>query len=513
MAYTNLLEITTDFGLYMSAKLGSVKTLNLFPSIAKNRFTWFVDNWATLYKRFKDNTGGDQAIEAALTELDRAIASYKLGSKINSFENNSQFVTFLPFITQILISELVLDPEEINYVNTEIARIQKFTATELRDMIKFLNEQIVLASSLIGKGDPDSEKLFGTKGLEKQRNATFEDMQQIENVINLKQIIEGAVFDIRQREGVSPNLLQAANRNIDPNSPVSVNTSYLSYKSVPFSISLEDMAQRYLGDKRRWYELVTINELQPPFVDETGEKFSLLVPGSQNAVTIADTKSDYVPVGQKVNIGSLRFKEETRVVERNVNNGDGTMTLYLSGNQNLVNLKVTEKAYVRIYKPHTVNSGNFILIPSDIRSPLTNVPTPNSDALRRLDKALLAFGVDFKRNTVTGDVVFDSAGNYELVAGTENVYQTIFYAIRTRLGELPFHPTTYGMKFGIGDKYLGSMDEAVLFSETLKSSLQRDPRFTKISVDSIKATGNSIAIDLTVYLLGTDLPIPLSFVG
>src|SRR5574338_1195196 len=101
MPYTSLFEITTDLQLYMSFRLGTTKTANLFPAVTKGRFTWFVDNWKTLYPRFKNSTGGDQNLESALVDFDRSIMSYTLGSNLNAFDNNEQFVRFLPFISQI----------------------------------------------------------------------------------------------------------------------------------------------------------------------------------------------------------------------------------------------------------------------------------------------------------------------------------------------------------------------------------------------------------------------------
>ena len=510
--YTNLFELSTDFTLYLNMRTGSPYNLAQFQAVAKNRFTWFVDNWSSLYPRFVEMSNGDQSVESALVEFDRAIQTYALGSRLNPLENNENFILFYPFISQILLTELRLTPEETNYINTEIDRVRKFTTTDLRGMVNFIREQTALAAALLGKGDPDGLKIYGLSPVKKQRNPTFDDFLQIERAIELQKIIEGVIFDLRQQEDKPPNLLEISNSNIDTNSPVSVNTSYLSYTSVPFSGSLESMAQTYLGSKDRWYELVTVNNLQPPYIDEVGEKFPLVSPGGKNSVTIEGTRSIDIPVGQKIRVGSLKFKEEPRIIERKIENGDGTITLYLSGIQNLTLLKPQEQAYVRILKPHTVNTGSFILIPSDVRSSISKTTTPGSDALRRLDKALLSFGIDFKRNLSTGDIVSDASGNWEYVAGIDNIRQAVYYALRTEQGELPFHVNSYGITFNIGSVWLGSVEEAAVFADSLKSSLLRDRRFSSIKNLSIKVTGNSIALEMIVYIMGSNVPIPLSFV-
>jgi hypothetical protein len=509
--YTNLLELTTDFSLYMALRLGQPLTLDMYPSLSKNRFKWFVDNWVKLYKRFNDNVGGDQVVRAALTELDRTILAYKLGSNQNPFEDNAKFVSFLPFMRQITLTELSLVKGEKELVDRENSRILKFSIPDFRSMILYLRTGAAQASSLIGKGDVDGGKLFGVEPQKAKRQSTFQDFEQMERVIALQQIIEGVIFDLMQKEDRPPNLLEISNKNIAPGSSVSVNTAYRSVTSVPFSISLEHMAQKHLGDRTKWYELVTVNNLQPPFVDEFGEKFNLVSPGSSGSVTIPDIRSMDIPVAQSVAVGSLKFKEERRVIEKKITNGDGTITLFLSGTQNLSSLLPKDQAYVRVFKPHTVNSGSFIMIPSDVRSPVAGVVSPKKDSLRRLDKALVSFGIDIKRDLATNDILIDQSGNFQLSVGMDNIRQAIHYAVRTTRGELPFHQNSYGIILNIGDVYYGSQDEAVLFSNILIDSLKSDNRYKDIKVTDIKFGGTSMSVTMEVLIEGSDSPIPLSF--
>src|SRR5690606_39060024 len=146
--YTNLFELSTDFTLYLNMRTGSPYNLAQFQAVAKNRFTWFVDNWSSLYPRFVERSNGDQSVESALVEFDRAIQTYALGSRLNPLENNENFILFYPFISQILLTELRLTPEETNYINTEIDRVRRFTTTDLRGMVNFIREQTALAAAL-----------------------------------------------------------------------------------------------------------------------------------------------------------------------------------------------------------------------------------------------------------------------------------------------------------------------------------------------------------------------------
>ena len=169
-------------------------------------------------------------------------------------------------------------------------------------------------------GDPDADTLMGIGPGTTQRAATIDDLTQLQQLIDLQHIIEGIVFNLGQTENKPPNLLAIANQNIDPASPVSIQNIYTSYTPIPFEISVESMAKKYLGTVDRWYELATINNLQPPYVDEVGIKYDLLAPGAANNVIVSTDSIDNIAVGLKVRIGSHSQREESRVVEKIIKN-------------------------------------------------------------------------------------------------------------------------------------------------------------------------------------------------
>jgi hypothetical protein len=256
---------------------------------------------------------------------------------------------------------------------------------------------------------------------------------------------------------------------------------------------------------------VTVNNLQPPYVDEAGERYLLLSPGASNNIIISSERRNDIHVGAKIGIGSYKVKEEARIIEKITYNSDNTMVLFLSGAVDLVKLKTSEAAFVRIYKPHTVNSGSFILIPSSL--PTANLPTttPGSDALRRLDAPLLKFGVDLARSP-TGDISIDANGNLAMAAGLQNVRQAVLYHLKTTAGDLPFHPT-FGINAAIGERYYGTRDEVMIFAQLLSDAVMTDPRFTGVMIQDIKATNTGMSITFLAQIAGLDAQIPLSFVS
>lgn len=511
--YTNLFQVLNDTELYMSRQRGEALDLGHIQNLARGRWGWIVDNWTlSLKERFRVFANGNGNLLNKLADFDGAVMSYKLGNLQNPFDSADKYIDFSPFLNLIKTAELTLKVEEQIVIDQELSRIDQLLIEDFRDMLAFIRKQSALASFKLGLGDADGARLEGVMPVKKERTAAISDLVVLSDLDSIREFIEGIVINFKQVQDKAPDLLKFANKSLGTNSDFTFSELYRSSVAVPFAQSLENMAKIYLGSADRYFELVTINNLQPPYIDEVGEKFSLLAPGAVNNLIISSARKNDVPVGTKVNIGSFRVREEARIVERVVDNADGTLILFLSGAQDLAKLKATEGSYVRIYAPGTVNSGSFILIPLAISSPNLSKYTPRSDELRRLDKALLNFGVDILRDERSGGLVVDSNSNFKFAAGLVAVRQAVLFAMRTVTGELPFHPN-FGIAPTIGGRYYGTADEAVKFASSLRRALLRDRRFSDIQIAGLQATNTGIALNLVVSLVGANVPIPLSFIS
>jgi len=509
--YTDLFSVLNDTDLYMRVRRGDPLGLDLLQALARGRWIWIVENWSNiLYARFKTLANGDDILEATLEDLQGLVSSYLLGNLRNPFDNFDTFVKYSKFLAAVRVGELNLSPAEFVLVDKEKERVSSFVIEDFRAMLKYLKQQSALDAFRIGLGDVDSAALYGVQPIARQRSATVADLARLDDADQIRQYIEGIIIDLKDSQDISPNLLRIANDNLGPDSPVVFNDAYRSAVAVPYEISLEHMAKKYLGSADLYFELVTVNKLQPPYIDEMGEKTVLLAPGAVNNVIIAGTRKDDIPVGTKVMIGSYSVREEPRIIERVTENTDGTLILFLSGAQDLVKLRTDEGAFVRIYSPHTINTGGFLLIPLTIETPNGSQYTPKSDELRRIEKSLLTFGVDILRDEATGGLVIDSSCNFKFAAGLRNVRQAVLYALRTVRGELPFHPN-YGVSASIGDRYYGTADEAVIFANVLRQGLLLDQRYTDVKIAGIQQTGTSLALTIVVWIAGVVDPIPLSF--
>jgi hypothetical protein len=515
--YTSILQAIDDVALYCALNQNTQLTLNLFPATAQNKVPWFAKKWANLYQSFNTMAAGDESLETTLAAFNQFIELYNIISAnsqntatlLNSTDTKNLLVKMTPFFVNINMNSLQLSDIEQQLVSQEINRVNSLVMDDFISIRNYIRQQIAILSIQIGNGDPQGDALIGVTGTQ-QRNPQPSDYDNMDNLIDLINIVDGIIFNYRNTEDKTPNLLQFAASNTDPTSGFNVNTTYLSSIAMPFETSLEYMAEKYLGTTDAWYSLVTVNNLQSPYVDEVGTKVPLLVPGLASSVLIPNTLTDFCPVGQSIVVGSAAVKEESRTVLSKIESNDGTITLFLSGEANLVRLLPAQNAYVRIYAPHTVRTNSYILIPLPIAANLATTFIPKSDVLKGLDNALLAFGVDIKRDTVTGDYLVDNSGNFVMCWGLDNVRQAIFFLLRTEIRELPFHQD-YGINSAVGSLIITG-DEGDQIAGLIEASILRDPRFTKVSIMRVRTLGTQVTIDVLVTISGSLAAIPLSFI-
>lgn len=510
--YSNTFELLTDLNLYVTNRTGKPLNLSLLPAIAQSRYTWIVQNWNSLYQQFKTFAAGADLLSNSLNNFDNIVKSYNLGNTVNPFDTTSKIQDFLPFLEQITLTQLTLTPQELILINLEKTRVSRFSIDTFRNMLNFLNKKRAIADQDIGLGDPIARKYYGIANTKAKRSATIYDLAQLNELNNVISFIKGIIIDLKSSQAIPPNLLTIANQNVTTASGVRFNNAYLSYVSIPFENSLENMAGRYLGDKRRWFELVTVNNLQPPFVDEMGTKLYLTTSGTLNTLSVPDTLKDDMSVGTKVLIGSYSIREEPRIVEKIIDGPTNTLVVFLSGSRDLSKLKKSDKPFIRVYKSATVNSGSFIKIPLNVKGIVQSKNTPDSGVLRELDKNLLAFGVDILRDEKTNDFIVDSTGNFALAAGLTNVRQSILFAIKTVKGELPFH-SYYGVPSVIGQRWTGATDAAVVFAKILRNTLLKDGRYQNIQIQNIATTNTGLSLNMLVTIQGLNNPIPLSYIS
>lgn len=513
-SYTSVYQVFSDSTLYFITRKGGKLTLGLFPAIARERWAWFVENFNTFSRRFEVGANGNLNLVKSLEDLRKFVEGFKLGNtRINPFDRENNLIKFRPFLDQITLSEVNLTPSEIRVRDEELARTGSLNEEDFRSMLALLRQKTAIAAQELGLGDDTANAILGLNPRRKRRSPRVKDILDIAEINRAYKFIEGFIFDKQRTQKRPPNLLRISQQNLDVGSGFRPQDVYQTYYPVPFEISLESMAKKYLGSVQKWFELATINNLQPPFVDQTGTKFDLIAPAASNNLIISSGLAEAVAPGVRIGIGSFKIREESRIIERVVINDDDTMVLFLSGAADLNKFLPDEGAFVRVYKPNTARPNSLILIPttSSPSADTSSKPTPSKDEIRRLEKAFIQFGVDVARDEKTGDLIFDSNGNFKLSYGIRAVRQAVRNTLRTNVRELSYHPN-YGINYSLGRSYMGTVDEAVKIGDLIRSGILRDQRLEDAKITRISSTKQGASLQMAVKIKGLDDPIPLSFV-
>jgi len=510
--YTDRFSIQTDLMLYVQSKAGGKLGLNLFAKLTADRWTWFVKNKSRVIPQFEKYANGDEFLTQQILRLHDYIESYENGANVNPFLDLNTFAEMSELLSLIDIATIDLTDPESQFVKEEIQRVTQFDVEDFKGMLSFLKAQREIAFDFIGLGNSFYDQIKQRKSSPKQRDYFISDLVLLNSTIELEKYIEGIIIEFKYRRNISPNLLKFANEKlVEGKSTVRVSDVYKSYTVVPFEKSLHQMAQDYLGSAAKWYELVTVNNLKAPYVDLYGEKIVLLESGSASTIRVPISQQEKFRINAAVKIGSRLVPEEIRKVEQVNDNRDGSATIYLSGKQDLAKLLINHVPYIRVYKPETLNDFSLVKIPTPMIAPNQNVPEPSEGELKKIDKALLSFGVDVATDDVTGDLLIGTDGDLKYQFGINNLRQTILTTLKTEQGQLPLH-RQYGISNNLGFALQGATTSTKI-ATVVEESLKRDSRFTSVTLKDIQISADGkIGMTVLVTIAGSNQLIPLAFV-
>ena len=272
---------------------------------------------------------------------------------------------------------------------------------------------------------------------------------------------------------------------------------------VPFGLTVEGIAQRYLGDAQRWLEIVTLNNLRDPYIDENGFQYPLLSNATGRQITVSSNQNLYL--GQRVLLQSSTQTPNARAILGIDQLSDTSFLLTLDGQPNLDNFVTADGAYLQAYLPGTVNSQQKIFIPSDLPIPTDpNIIVPSSasgDPLTGLSK------VDWLL-TDSGDVAVNNYGDFRLAWGMTNIIQALKIKLGTVSNTVLLHPD-----FGAGIKpgTINADISAKQIFSTINKTVQQDSRFDGISSLQITLNGPVLTIALGIILANNTGVFPLTF--
>ena len=272
---------------------------------------------------------------------------------------------------------------------------------------------------------------------------------------------------------------------------------------VPFGLTIEGIASRYLQDPQRWIEIVTLNNLRDPYIDENGFQYPLLSNAAGRNIVVGNNTNLFL--GQTVILMSATQTPSPRTILGIDTLSTTSFLLTLDGLPNLSNFVTADSAYIQAYLPGTVNSQQKIFIPSNINltdSPNIVIPAiASSDPLSGMSKVDLLL-------TDSGDIAVNNYGDFRYAYGMTNIIQALKIKFGSIAGSILLHP-----EFGLGIQP-GTINSTVQIQEIFRSInelVKADPRFVGVSNLQIIMNGPSLSINLGVILAGNNGVFPLSF--
>ncbi len=284
------------------------------------------------------------------------------------------------------------------------------------------------------------------------------------------------------------------------------------------------LADRFFGDTDRWIEIAIANGLKPPYIDEVGERINLIANASGNQINISQLSAgseqniDKVFINQVIFLQSdiENFPEQRIIINIQEIPISGNIILELNGEDDLDKYKINENAHIRVFKPNTINSGFYILIPSDEELPEDIVTDPPF--------FLQTKGEDEKKQKIdlaldnNGDLVFNQTDDFGLSFGIDNAVQAIKLKLAVEEGELHRH-SDYGLIAIAGSANHDVRTLRSTLVESISEQISADSRFDRIerldveyfNTNDPRFPATAFLITLSVRLAGSSAVVPITF--
>jgi hypothetical protein len=491
------------------------------------RWPYFRDNWEFLkdkYIALIPNYSDPELLQTQIGTFSEFVDSQRNSkSNKNPFDNSDIIPRFYSIFDVTAIASVSLTYEERQIVDNKKREILAYTRGDFlairADMVKERDR----IADIVGTTDEDYNRVFNRSSLTARvdiNNKDLNKMYQLQEAIKSVDFILANSFSLNTSM-IDPFALAKANANNPAIDIRSYSSGYLV--KLNYGEDLQALAARTLGDPDKWIDIAITNGLKPPYVDEVGERIFLISNASGNQINISEADANNNLNIDKISIGQvvlLQSTTQTFPEQRTIQNitqvpVSGEIIIELAGESDLDRYKLSENAYVRIFKSNTINSSFYIMIPST--QPLDD--TSKSDTPWFLQGSN---GTD-KRQKVdlnldeNGDLNFNSTGDLQLSYGMTNAVQAIKLKMMVEAGELRRHPE-FGLNIVVGNTNANIITVRKILADSISKMIQADERFSNIdTLDITYGSGTEsnfptvININLIVKLAGSGQLLPVTF--
>lgn len=431
-------------------------------------------------------------------------------TNLTAFNNTGidpqDLISDVPEIGDISLATLPLSDDQRAQLDAERKRSLAMTTIDFETIRDQMQQAVDNYMAFIGSWDQVYVDTYGlSQPTTPRRDPTREEQDILFSVAQMIQQVDNFIVVLRNQGGQqqpTPSGIEYMSQ-LAQQSGIDFRVPRSKYAiTLPFGYSLERVASQYLGDPNRWIEIAALNELQSPYVDETGFDLFLVTNGSGSEIVVP--QSNDIFIGQRVSLASDAVNPETHTIVNIEPNDDTTVLVSLDGAPTLERFTVAEQARLHAYLPGTVNSQQLIYLPNG------GIPTidPGLDQIPNVDikdPFILAGGVDWLL-TPARDLVVTSAGDNPLAFGLTSVVQLATVAFSTPKGSLLYHKNWgFGPLVGASS---ADVDPKQIF-EDLQQFFSGDPIIAGLQSAFVQKKGDSLFINATIGVKGYDRGIPV----
>lgn len=451
-----------------------------------------------------------QALGAALGKSQTLSGDLQasLTSALNSDAVNSIFEhpeNYPELFSALKVGDLHLSPSLVKSIVDDQEKIRTLSRLDFEQMRDQFQKTAVDFANAIGAGNPVYDKFHGRVSIKVDRipkPSDFDVVFALNNIVlELNRLAASGEINRFRVKPIEYVAGLAELSGIDFQVPVSKRTV-----PFPFGMTLENLAYQYLGDPDRWMEIVTLNGLQEPYIDEVGFNLPLLANADRNEILVSSATNLYL--NQGITLRSSVVLPEKRYITGIKTVTKGQVIVTLDGTSDLNKYKLADSAYLHAYLPNTINSQMLVYIPSQEQTNFPDYQTKPLPSIKHFEDLLMVGGVDLLL-TSDNDLALTPDGDLKLSVGLHNLIQRARVALSIPRGKLPRHPTYgFGIEPGTNTADLDIKD----IYKAVVTTFENDPDFVGVKSVAINKNGPTVqlGINLEAAYLQQNIPITLN---